>query len=95
MGKDTKFKKGNPGKLAGSEMKSTKKAKELFLDIMEGEVDHIQIALKDVREFDSAKYLDVLSKLFPYFMPKRVDISNEDKSFAAPQIILNGSNRVK
>lgn len=69
------FEKGNPGKPKGSESKVTKQAKELFLEIMEGEVDHIKDALESVRKKDKGKYLEVLSKFMPYFIAKKVDIS--------------------
>lgn len=73
------FKKGNPGKQPGTENKTTRDAKQLFLTIMEGEVDHIEKALETLREKNPDVYLTCLSKLFPYFMPKKlqVDIPTE------------------
>lgn len=77
------FKKGesgNPaGKPKGAEAKTTKEAKEIFISIMNGEIDHIQDSLDKIRKNDPAKYLDVLSKLFPYFMPKQVEINATGK----------------
>jgi hypothetical protein len=69
------FEKGNPGKPKGAENKTTKEARQLFLNIMEGEVDHIKNALEEIRDKDKAKYLELLSKFFPYFIPKKLDIS--------------------
>jgi hypothetical protein len=75
MGKEaTQFKKGNTGKPKGAENKTTKAAKELFLSIMEGEVDNIKVSLDKIRQKDPAKYLEVLSKFYPYFMPKKVEV---------------------
>lgn len=74
MGK--KFEKGNPGKPAGAENKTTKAAKELFVSIMEGEVDHIKESLEKVRKKDPAKYLEVLSKFYPYFIPKKIEVDS-------------------
>jgi hypothetical protein len=75
MGREkTQFKKANPGKPKGAENKTTKAAKELFVSIMEGEVDHIKDSLEKVRKKDPAKYLEVLSKFYPYFMPKKLEV---------------------
>lgn len=75
MGKEkTQFKGGNPGKPKGAENKTTKAAKELFVSIMEGEVDNIKLSLDQIRAKDPAKYLEVLSKFYPYFMPKKVEL---------------------
>ena len=59
----TSFKKGHSnGKPKGAENKTTKKARELFVEIMEGEVENIQAALTKVRTKNPAEYLNVLSK---------------------------------
>lgn len=69
------FTKGNTGKPQGAENKTTKAARELFVEIMEGQVDNIQNALEEIRKKDKYKYLEVLSKFFPYFIPKKVDLT--------------------
>lgn len=75
MGKEkTQFKPGNSGKPKGTENKTTRKAKELFINIMEGQVDHIEASLDKIRQKDPAKYLEVLSKFYPYFMPKKLEV---------------------
>lgn len=63
------------GKPKGAANKTTKEAKELFVDIMEGEIGRIKESLDHVRKENHGKYLEVLSKLFPYFIPKKLDIS--------------------
>jgi len=85
------FKKGdikpvNSGKKKGSENVTTKKGRELFLDIMEGEIDNVKEALESVRKENPAKYLDVLSKLLPYFMPKLTDITTNGKEITNEKI---------
>jgi len=70
----SKFQKGNPGKQKGTIPEVNKKAKELFISIMEGQVDHIEDALATLKKKDNARYLEVLSKFFPYFIPKKVEI---------------------
>lgn len=74
MGK--KFEKGNAGKPKGAENKTTKAAKELFVSIMEGQVDHIEASLDKIRVKDPALYLQTLSKFYPYFMPKKMEIDS-------------------
>jgi hypothetical protein len=69
-----KFQKGNAGKPKGAVNKATAQAKELFLTIMEGQVPNIESALEAVRKKDQARYLDVLSKLLPYFIPKKLEV---------------------
>lgn len=72
MGK--KFEKGNPGKPKGAKNQTTQAARELFLSIMEGEQQHIQECLSKVRTKNPAKYLEVLSKFYPYFIPKKIEV---------------------
>ena len=86
------FQKGHKkvgGKAKGTEAKTTKKAKELFVSIMEGEIDHIKDALGKARSKDPIAYLNVLSKFYPYFMPKQIDITSDGDSFIPPNILLN------
>jgi hypothetical protein len=69
------FEKGHkPTKPKGAESKTTKAAKELFVDIMEGEVDNIKDALQSIRKKNKTRYLEVLVKFFPYFIPRKLDI---------------------
>lgn len=68
------FQKGNPGKPKGAENKTTKAARELFISIMEGQQEHIEDCLDKVRVKDPAKYLEVLSKFYPYFIPKKIEV---------------------
>lgn len=76
MGK--KFEKGNAGKPKGAENKTTKAAKELFVSIMEGQVENIEDSLEKIRVKDPGKYLEVLSKFFPYFIPKKLEVDSPE-----------------
>ena len=84
------FKKGKPktgGREKGIENKVTQDARARFMDIMEGEVDHVKDSLSEVRKEDKATYLKLLAQLFPYFLPKMTEvnvkgtITNESKPF--------------
>jgi hypothetical protein len=70
----TKFKTGNPGKPKGSKNKTTTAAKELFYEIMDGEIGNIKESLDQVRRKNPAMYLMTLSKLMPYFLPKKLEV---------------------
>jgi len=71
------FKKGqsgNPtGRKKGTQNKVSEATKELFVGVMEGEIQHIEEALSLLRENSAEKYLKALSGLFPYFMPKQLE----------------------
>lgn len=72
MGK--KFEKGNPGRQKGVANKATQAARDLFTQIMEGEQENIKDCLAKVRSKSPAKYLEVLSRFYPYFIPKKVEV---------------------
>ena len=65
---------GNPsGRKKGVANKATKEGRELFVKIMNGQVEHIEQELALLRESSGEKYLKALASLFPYFMPKMVE----------------------
>lgn len=64
------------GRQKGVTNKIDKQAKELFVQILEGEVQHIQQAFAEVRQDDPSKYLDLFAKYAKYFVPAQVKIDN-------------------
>lgn len=75
-----KFVKGHaPGKPKGAQNKTTKEARQLFISIMEGQVEHVNESLEQIRLKDPKDYLDTLSKFFPYFIPKKVEIDTPNE----------------
>lgn len=81
------FQKGQKktgGKKKGSENKLTKTAREIFVATLENQVEHIDDAFEQVREKDPAKYLELYAKYAQYFIPKKVDVTTNDKPLEAP-----------
>ena len=71
---------GNPkGRTVGTPNRTTKEAKELLEKILFGQVEGIEEALAEIRDKDPARYLDACSKLFTYVMPKKTDVTTDDK----------------
>ena len=74
-------KSGNPaGKVSGTLNKSTEKAKELFITIMSGNVKKFKAALDYLYKKDKIKWLDVVNKFFPYYLPRQTDITSGGES---------------
>ena len=70
----------NPaGKPKGAQNRTTKEAKELLEQILFGQIDNIKEALETIKTNDPARYLDSCSKLFTYVLPKKTDITSDDK----------------
>lgn len=76
----TSFKKGQAkGKPKGALNRTTKEAKELLEFIMFGQLDNMKDALNTLYTKDQSRYLDACSKLFTYVLPKKTDITSDDK----------------
>jgi hypothetical protein len=83
------FEKGNKGKPKGAVNKVTQQARELFVEFMEGEVDNVKNSFAIVRETDHSKYLDLMAKYFPYFIPKKAELDHTNKGNAFEAPIIN------
>jgi hypothetical protein len=76
-----KFEKGHRkigGRKDGSKNRTTKEAKEILNIILFAELDNIQDALNDIRNKSSMGYLETLSKLLAFSLPKKTDITSDD-----------------
>ena len=68
------------GRQKGTPNKSTEKAKALFMDIMSGEIGKFKTALDKLYKKDPIKWLDVVNKFFPYYLPRKQDITSDDEA---------------
>ena len=91
------FKKGasgNPsGRGKGVGNKTTEKAKELFITIMSGNVKKFKLALDYLYKKDKIKWLDVVNKFFPYYLPRQTDITSDGESIK-PDINISVVNEM-
>lgn len=85
-----KGKTGNPnGRKRGTPNRTTAEAREVFNQILNQEIDNITEALAKVRAKDNYKYIDVLSKLLAYYLPKAqtIDLTANLDSLSEEQLI--------
>lgn len=84
------WKKGQGGKPKGAKNRTTKEAKEFLEFVMFGQLENINTALKALHKKDPARYLDACSKLFTYVLPKKTDVTSDDKpiQLSLPKIII-------
>ena len=80
------WKKGQGGKPKGALNRTTKQAKEILEKVMFGQIENISSALDSLYEKDRARYLDACSKLFTYVLPKKTDVTSDDKPIQKKKI---------
>jgi len=87
------FKKGKSGnkdgRPKGSSNRTTKEAREFFTKVVQGQFDNIEGAMQELYEKDKARYIDSLTKLVQYVLPKKTDITTDDKPIQQlPKIVI-------
>ena len=78
------------GRSSGVPNRTTKEAHELFMFIMNRQVENIEDALIKINREDSEKYINALSKLLQYYIPRKTDITSGDEKIQIklPDIII-------
>jgi len=87
------FKKGKSGnedgRKKGTPNRTTKEARDFFIKVVQGQFDNIEGAMQELYEKDKARYIDALTKLVQYVLPKKTDITTDDKPIQQlPKIII-------
>lgn len=77
MAKDTRFKKGNPGKPKGAQNKVNKTLRTMIFDFLEDRWPHIE---KDFRRLRPRDRVILFEKLLNYALPKYQNFSLEGMS---------------
>ena len=80
------------GRQKGTQNKSTEEAKKLFVEIMSGNIKKFQAALDNLYKEDPIKWLDVVNKFFPYYLPRQTDITSDGESIR-PDINISVVNK--
>ena len=62
------------GRQKGTPNKTTQEARKLFESIMDRNVGRIEQALEEIYDDDKQKFLYVINKYFPYYLPKQEQI---------------------
>ena len=57
----------------GSLNKVTQDTKKVLKTVLEGQIDRIEMALDDVYERNTVTYLQIITKLLPYLLPKAIE----------------------
>ena len=77
------FKKGKSGNVQGrtpgTPNTTTKEARLILNNILYGELENIKDSLQEVRVKDHARYLDCVSKLLAFVIPRKTDLTSDDK----------------
>lgn len=81
------------GREKGSANKVTQTARELFVEILEGQVPKIKEAFEKVWAKSPEKYLELYAKYAQYFIPRKVDITTKDE--AIDQTFIIGGQVIK
>ena len=86
------FQKGvvtNPnGRKKGTPNKTTQEAREMLEQILYSQFDNINASLSRLNRESDARYIDALSKLITYVMPKKTDVTSGDEKILAQLPII-------
>ena len=65
------------GRQKGVPNKANKKGKELLLQVIEGQSEHVSKTLDLVRDKNPVEYLKIVNKFYDYVLPKKRDMTTD------------------
>jgi len=68
------------GRQKGTPNKTTQEAKELFIEIMSGNIPKFKTALDELYKKNKIQWLYVVNRFFPYYLPRQTDITSDGES---------------
>ena len=71
----TSFKKGEGGRPKGVPNRTTQESRELLEQILFGQIDNIEQALAKLKKDSDPRYIDAVTKLFQFVLPKKTDVT--------------------
>lgn len=74
------------GMKKGYKTEPVKKAQELFVQTLEGQVPYINDAFEELRKESPSKYLEIFAKYAQYFVPRKTDITSDGQKVSVPII---------
>ena len=86
----------NPnGRPKGTPNKATQELRDKIKTILEGQKEDIEKALNELKKDNPAQYLAAMDKLMAYVVPKKRDITSDDKSFIPSVTITENRDQSK
>lgn len=82
-----KGRKKTGGKKKGTPNKTTAEIREILTGIIQNEIPHVEKALLSLRQDNESAYIDKVQKLMEYVLPKKRDITSDDKAII-PAIVI-------
>lgn len=91
-----KGKTNNPdGRPKGAKGKATAEAKEVLNSILFSQFDNVKKALERLQQADPKGYLDVMSKLLAYALPRKTDLTSDEGAIPPALNITVATNESK
>ena len=84
----------NPnGRPKGSPNKATAEIRERLLNAIQTEMKDVGITLQQLKKDNPAQYLSLLEKFMAYIVPKKRDITSDDKPITGITIVEDRTER--
>lgn len=82
------------GRIAGTQNKTTQKAKEIILNAIDTQSTDFSKTMDVIKVKSPVEWAKIMVKLMDFVLPKKLDITSDGEKFIAPTIVLDG-NQIK